>query len=197
MFYTFLGMIADALDIILTSVIPDKRPQRSIMVSKFYPFDLLHLPVFTRAQPLDEEHLTNEDVLELRRKGPKLHPEADVVKLTPNTVVKISQDFDEDVADASEANTLDLLFAKTTIPVPRVRRVVKYEGIFFIVMDYIPGLTLDHIWPNLSIWRKVRVAFTLRRYVRQLRHLKAPATTPPGPLSAHGARSCFSPAVFG
>src|ERR1700722_18582225 len=45
LFYTFLGMITDALDIILTSVIPDKRPQRSIIVSKFYPLDLLHPPV--------------------------------------------------------------------------------------------------------------------------------------------------------
>ena len=27
LFYTFLGMIADALDVILTSVIPDKTPE--------------------------------------------------------------------------------------------------------------------------------------------------------------------------
>ncbi|KAF8156664.1 hypothetical protein B0H34DRAFT_847399 [Crassisporium funariophilum] len=31
LFYAFLGMIADTLDTILTSVIPDKRPQRSIV----------------------------------------------------------------------------------------------------------------------------------------------------------------------
>lgn len=40
LFYTSLGAMADALDVILTSVIPDKRPQRSISVSKFYPLGL-------------------------------------------------------------------------------------------------------------------------------------------------------------
>ena len=63
-------------------------------------------------------------------------------------------------------------------------------------MDYIPGPTLAHVWPTLSTWRKIHVAFTLRRYVRQFRRLKASATTPPGPLSAHGARICESP-IFG
>jgi len=103
---------------------------------------------------------------------------------------------EEDAADASEANALDLLFAETTIPVPRVRRVVKDQWDFLIVMDYIPGPTLSHVWPTLSTWRKLRVAFTLRRYVRQLRRLKASATTPPGPLSAQGPRICESP-IFG
>jgi hypothetical protein len=101
---------------------------------------------------------------------------------------KGSQDLDEDTADTSEANALDLLFAETTIPVPRVRRVVKCQWDFWIVMDYIPGPTLAHIWPALSMRRKNCVAFTLCRYVRQLRRLKVSATTPPGPLSTQGAR---------
>jgi hypothetical protein len=37
LFYTFLGIIADALDVFFTSLIPDKRPQRGIIVSIFYP----------------------------------------------------------------------------------------------------------------------------------------------------------------
>jgi len=147
-------------------------------------------------QPSDVDHLSNEKILELGKNAPRLHPEANVFKLTPNTVTKISQDLDEDAADAIEANTLNLLFSETTLPVPRVRRVVKGQWSFLIVMDYIPGLTLAHIWPTLSTWRKIRVAFTLRRYVRRLRRLKASATTPPGPLSAQGARRCESP-IFG
>ena len=114
------------------------------------------------------------------------------------TTTKASQDSDEDAADASEANALDLLFAETTIPVPRVCRIVKRQWDFLIVMDYIPGPTLAHVWPTLSTWRKIRVAFTLRRYVCQLRRLKleASAATAPGPLSAQGARICESP-IFG
>jgi hypothetical protein len=99
-------------------------------------------------------------------------------------------------------STSDLLFAETTIPVPRrVRRVVKRQWDFWIVMDYIPGPTLAHVWPALSTWQKTRVAFTLCRqcrYVRQLRRLKVSATKPPAPLSAQGARIwiCESPMVM-
>ena len=165
------------------------RPVASVSASA-------HVAVCMCLQPSDADHLSNEKIFELRENGPKLHPDAGVVKLTPGTVAKASQDLDEDAVDASEANALDLLFAETTIPVPRVRRVVKCQWDFLIVMDYIPGPTLAHVWPTLSTWRKIRVAFTLRRYVRQLRRLKASATTPPGPLSAQGARICESP-IFG
>ncbi|EDR10784.1 uncharacterized protein LACBIDRAFT_293285 [Laccaria bicolor S238N-H82] len=177
LFYTFLGAIADALDVILTFVIPDKRPQSCL-------------------QPSDVDQLSNETILALRTNGSKLDPDSGVVKLTPGTVAKASQDLDEDAADASEANVLDLLFAETTIPVPRIRRVVKRQWDFLMIMDYIPGPTLAHVWPTLSTWQKIHVAFTLRRYVRQLRCLKASATTPPGPLSAQGTRICESP-IFG
>jgi Phosphotransferase enzyme family len=195
LFYTFLGLIADALDIILTLV---KKPQRSIIVSNFWHVASAsaHLAVCMCLQISDVNQLSNEEILKLIKNAPILHPDSDVVKLTPGTVAKASQDLDEDIADASEANTLDLLFAETTIPVPHVRRVVKRQWDFLIVMDYIPGPTLAHVWPTLSTWQKIRVAFTLRRYVRQLRRLKASATTPPGPLSAQGPRTCESP-IFG
>ena len=100
-------------------------------------------------QPSDVDKLTNEEILELD--GPKLDPDAGVIKLTPSTVAKASQDSDEDAADASEANALDLLFMETTIPVPRVRRVVKHEWGSLIVMDCIPGSTLAHVWPTFDV----------------------------------------------
>ena len=170
-------------------------------MSKFYPLDLLHHPSAHVAlcmclQPSDVDKLSNEEILELFENGTRLQPGVGVFKLTPSTVAKASQDMDEDAADASEANALDLLFSETTIPIPRVRRVVKRQWDSLIIMDYIPGSTLAHVWPTFSMWRKIRVGFTLRRYVRQLRRLKASATTPPGPLSAQGARICESP-IFG
>jgi aminoglycoside phosphotransferase len=158
--------------------------------------DSTHVALCMSLQPSDVDKLSDEEILEPIKNGSKLHPDAWVVKLTSGTVAKPSQDLDEDASDASEANTLDLLFSETTIPVPRIRRVVKRQWNFLIVMDYIPGSTLAHVWPTLPTWRKLRVAFTLRRYVRQLRRLKASATTPPGPLSAQGARICESP-IFG
>ncbi|KNZ77230.1 hypothetical protein J132_06225 [Termitomyces sp. J132] len=72
------------------------------------------------------------------------------------------------------------------IPVPRVHRVLHSDQEFLIVMDYIPGQTLAKVWPNLSTWQKIHVAWTLRGYIRQLRHLTAPGQTPPGPVTLHG-----------
>jgi hypothetical protein len=88
-------------------------------------------------------------------------------------VAKPSQDIDEDCLDASEANALNLVFAETTIPAPRVRRVVNRKWDYLIVMDYINGRTLAEVWPTFSIWQKISTAFTLRRYLQQLRRLKA------------------------
>ncbi|KAJ3984162.1 hypothetical protein F5890DRAFT_1518963 [Lentinula detonsa] len=140
--------------------------------------------------------MKDEEILELQTKAPKLHKDYSVRKLTPGTVAKASQDMDEDVSDASEANALNLVFAKTTIPVPRVRRVIKREWDYLIVSDYIKGPLLADVWCTYSIWKKVCVAFTLRCYVRQLRQLKASPTTPPGPIGADGPRQCESP-IFG
>lgn len=66
---------------------------------------------------------------------------------------------------------LNMKFAleHTTIPTPNVHMVVadsKEYGLAFVVMDYIHGRRLDHAWPQLSTWSKLRVAWILRSYVR-------------------------------
>ncbi|KAG6898633.1 hypothetical protein C0993_005492 [Termitomyces sp. T159_Od127] len=159
-------------------------------------------------QPSDVDQLSDLEIGELLDKaeplgkiitnpGPNdLFFGTSVYKLTTNTIVKIAQ-YPEDGLDSREVNALNFVFAKTTIPVPRVRRVVREsDGCFWIVMDHVPGTTLAQIWPTLSIWRKIWIAFTLRRYIRQLRRVRVSATTPPGPLSKEGPRRCESP-VFG
>ncbi|KAK7453931.1 hypothetical protein VKT23_011443 [Stygiomarasmius scandens] len=92
--------------------------------------DVLDTVVFTiRAKPTfhpsDVGELSDQEIVELAGRASKLHSDSGVFKLTPHTVAKASQDLDEDASDASEANALNLVFAETTIPVPRVHRVVK------------------------------------------------------------------------
>ncbi|KAK7456421.1 hypothetical protein VKT23_010669 [Stygiomarasmius scandens] len=53
-------------------------------------------------------------------------------------------------------------------------------------MDYIPGQLLWDAWPQLSLWRKIWVVVTLRRYVRELRKLRQPYEGYVGEISAHG-----------
>ncbi|KAF8883160.1 hypothetical protein CPB84DRAFT_191509 [Gymnopilus junonius] len=65
-------------------------------------------------------------------------------------------------------------------------------------MDYIKGRTLFKAWPTYSLYRKFMVAWSLRNYVRQLRRLMAPtSTTPPGPISVHGACTCDLTSLIG
>ncbi|KAF5363641.1 hypothetical protein D9756_000918 [Leucocoprinus leucothites] len=123
--------------------------------------------------------------------------------LSADTIVKSYVDIHRrDVVkvdiECGEANVHELVYAKTQIPTPRIRRVVDCgDGEVFIIMDRIRGRQLSEVWDS-SIWKKLWVAFTLRRYITQLRHLtKAPPGTPPGPISPRRSKHCDSPRIFG
>ena len=79
-----------------------------------------------------------------------------------------------------EGAAFEFVRKRTTIPIPRIRWAIEDEdGYTFIVMDYIPGERLDHVWPSLSLWSKLWVALTLRRYIRQLHQINSSV---PGPV---------------
>ena len=50
-------------------------------------------------------------------------------------------------------------------------------------MDFVPGRQLRYVWPTLSLFAKLRVAFTLRGYIRQLRAIRHPRALIPGPIA--------------
>jgi hypothetical protein len=90
-----------------------------------------------------------------------------VAKICDDAVVMVTVDLG---VPHLKASSFDFVRTRTTIPIPRIQRTfVDGDGHSIIVMDYIPGERLDHVWPSLSILTKLRVALTLRRYVRQLR----------------------------
>lgn len=89
-----------------------------------------------------------------------------------------------------EALALQLVRAHTSIPVPRVYRVLEDAGCHLIVMDYIEGQRLDKAWPTLSFWQKCNVAWTIRGYIRQLRRIPTNSSTRPGPLGPEPGR-CY------
>ncbi|PCH40714.1 hypothetical protein WOLCODRAFT_99149 [Wolfiporia cocos MD-104 SS10] len=80
-----------------------------------------------------------------------------------------------DVND-SEPLAISLVRESTTIPVPAVRRYLTVNGNNAIVMDYILGQTLENCWGQLGFWRRLRVVWTIRRYIRQLQRVLVPGT---------------------
>ena len=128
------------------------------------------------------ERIFDEDLWRLNSERNKELADVGILQTSPGTIAKFETDYYD--SPSSESLTLDLVFHHTTIPVPRVRRVlhVAPRADVATVMDYIPGRRLLHVWPTLSFFAKLRVAFVLRGYVRQLRAVRHPRSRVPGPV---------------
>lgn len=89
-----------------------------------------------------------------------------------------------------ESPTMQLVAAHTTIFTPRVRRVVTREFShrtnYLVVMNHIPGVSLEECWGSLSWFRKLWIAVQLRSYVRQLWRIRRDN---PGPVG-DGPQEC-------
>lgn len=74
----------------------------------------------------------------------------------------------------NEASALNFVAANTTIPVPKVHRVSASDDGEHneIVMDFIPGMTLEKAWESLDHNQKVSIAREVNSYVCQLHRLK-------------------------
>jgi aminoglycoside phosphotransferase (APT) family kinase protein len=100
-----------------------------------------------------------------------VEPWVGVYKVSPDTMVKPHIHAHEAI---TEALNLSMLRTMTTIPVPEVRQVVVNASstATYLVMEYIDGETLASCWHRLSLLSKLRIAWTLRGYVGQLRRLR-------------------------
>ena len=90
--------------------------------------------------------------------------------------------------DACEANALNILYAQTTVPVPRVHRVIPLGPTHVIALEYIEGDLLSNVWSTYSLWRKIYIGFTLRRYIRQIRRT---CKAPPSELVDHSVEGWY------
>lgn len=104
------------------------------------------------------------------------------------TVLKtVGGDFDTQPGQQREVLNMRFVLEHTTIPTPNIYSVVPFPDFkhdAYLVMDYVHGQRLDSAWPRLSIWAKLRVAWILRSYIRQLRRIKHPRSSIPGPLGS-------------
>lgn len=96
----------------------------------------------------------------------------------------------------SEILAMGLARENSTIPIPTIRRVFDMPVSRAMVLNYIPGKTLAKCWPDLGLWQRLRIIWTLRGYIRQLRRIR-PRSTPrrtafPGPFASE-PQMCYGP----
>ena len=196
--FTILGCLADCLYAVLCALrlISTVRPASDYKVRLTFQWFFTLLIV---TKPSDVEHISDAELLKkLCTDGP-VNPlskeygvelfDDSIRRLSPGTVAKKVPSY-VDPGPPSETLTLDLVFENTTIPVPRARRSLRLEewAIDFTVMNFVPGRQLRYVWPTLSLFAKLRVAFTIRSYIRQLRAIRHPRALIPGPV-ADGKRA--------
>jgi aminoglycoside phosphotransferase (APT) family kinase protein len=105
-----------------------------------------------------------------------------VWRFTSDTVVKCIR---ED--NSHEAHTMSIVSSQTSIPVPDVRRIMSWDHSLWLFISYIEGDDLETIWPSLNYWEKLKVARTIRGYIRQLRQVDVgPNRNIPGPVDGSG-----------
>ncbi|RYP80016.1 hypothetical protein DL769_002660 [Monosporascus sp. CRB-8-3] len=77
-----------------------------------------------------------------------------------------------------EAKNMLFVAKSTTVPIPKVYAIYQVretEGVStFIVMQYLPGTTLQNLWDSMDHARKKSIARTLRTYFDELRQLQHP-----------------------
>ncbi|KAF5310698.1 hypothetical protein D9619_007913 [Psilocybe cf. subviscida] len=91
-----------------------------------------------------------------------------------------------------EIFTMSYVASHTSIPIPRVRRVLvprssatlKFEK--WVVMDRIEGEPLETAWPTMSWWSRIRIILYMRNYIRQLHSIPIPYPDKPGPFDGDG-----------
>ncbi|KIM35821.1 hypothetical protein M413DRAFT_325407 [Hebeloma cylindrosporum] len=105
---------------------------------------------------------------------------AEVWRVTPDTILKA-------LWKPDESYMMELASSKTSIPIPKIRRYITWEGTQYVFMEYVDGSDFYEIWPSLSLWSRFMVAWTLRGYIRQLRAIELPNPDIPGPIQPSGA----------
>ncbi|KAI0069918.1 hypothetical protein K474DRAFT_1693967 [Panus rudis PR-1116 ss-1] len=70
-------------------------------------------------------------------------------------------------APPPEPENMEFVRRNTTIPIPRIH----HPHLSWLVMDFIEGEMLYECWDKLSRFMQIRIACTLRLYVKQLRSL--------------------------
>jgi aminoglycoside phosphotransferase len=73
----------------------------------------------------------------------------------------------------AEKHNLELVATETSVPVPRVHQYFISDEFEHLVMDSMPGMTLEQVWPTLSHLERESVADQVVSLIQQLRELRS------------------------
>lgn len=109
----------------------------------------------------------------IEKRSFRMYPRMDsprVIRLTKHTVFK------EAFLKAYEAETMRMISQNTSIPIPKVidHWLMSQKDREAIVMEWVPGKTLESVWPSLNDGQKSHIAEQLERYISELRSLAQP-----------------------
>ena len=91
-----------------------------------------------------------------------------VVRLAKGDVVaKIGPD-----VDMTEAESMNFVRERSSIPVPKVLQTYEQEGSGYIIMEFIEGEVLKNAWPKLAQKDRNTIVSELSDYISQLRGIK-------------------------
>ena len=89
-----------------------------------------------------------------------------VYELDGKHILKIGKD------NPNEAETMKFVRENTTLPVPEVIDYWTYDGKTYILMEKMPGITLESVWSTLGDDDKRSIMSELRRYVEEIRKIE-------------------------
>ncbi|KAF2129861.1 kinase-like protein [Dothidotthia symphoricarpi CBS 119687] len=94
-----------------------------------------------------------------------------VVRISPDTVVKINKS-----QDTTEVHILDHIRKHTQeLPVPTPLGMIRIGKWAYTFTSFIPGISLDSVWSNLSLDKKCHVREQLNHHFAELRRLPIPS----------------------
>lgn len=123
-----------------------------------------------------------------------------IYRLTEGSACKFVSAHSNEIPAPLQGVVMHLVSSQTTIPVPHVNRILAVQGEKdgYLDMEYIEGVDLDEVWPTASWWTRLKIIWTLRGYIRQLRRFQPPFPGTPGPISPGGRPyACLGAAAFG
>jgi len=131
------------------------------------------------------QEVTSEKLMSWMRSGEIIWSLAgrEVIKVDDNLVVKCVEFGLRPLEEASNIQAIQRLCK--SMPVPEIVRVVGKGQRIYIFMSYIPGKTLEELWPTLAVDAKQSIAKQLKRIMGDFREVKPSAPCVFGSFETH------------